>query len=185
MSAEKIFTELKEHMLRGLMIHEELANYFSFLCLDGYSSCHEYHYEEESCSYRKLNKYYISHYNKLIPKRAGVETPQIIPANWYAYNRKEVDTNVKRNAVKEALQMWVSWETETKELYEKKYIELCDIKDIAGALFIKDLIKDVTDELKKAEEQMIKLTTSGYDIIYILDEQDFLKEKYSKKTRVK
>ena len=183
MAAEKVFIELSGHMLRGLMFHEELANYFAFLALEGYSYCHEYHYKEESESYRKLNRYYITHYNKLIPKR-GAEAPQIIPTNWYAYGRKDVDASVKRNAVKEAMAAWVNWETETKEFYEKKYEELCDTKDIAAALYVKDLIKDVDDELKWAEEKMIALATSGYDIIYILDEQKFLKEKYIKKTRV-
>jgi hypothetical protein len=48
MAAEKIFIELNQHMLKGLMFHEELANYFSFLALEGYSYCHEYHYKEES-----------------------------------------------------------------------------------------------------------------------------------------
>lgn len=103
MAAEKIFSELSEHMLRGLMFHEELANYFAFLTLDGYSYCHEYHYEEESRSYRELNRYYITHYNKLISKKGGLDAPQLIPTNWYAYTRKDVDANVKRSAVKEAM----------------------------------------------------------------------------------
>ena len=48
----------KSHLLKGLMFHEELANYFAFLSLEGYSCCHEYRYEDESRSYRELNKYY-------------------------------------------------------------------------------------------------------------------------------
>jgi hypothetical protein len=31
---------------------------------------------------------------------------------------------------------------------------------------------------------MMKLAAAGYDMIYILDEQECLKEKYTKKTRV-
>ena len=184
MAAEKIFSEISEHMLKGLMFHEELANYFAFLALDGYSCCHEYHYKEESHSYRELNKYYITHYNKLIPKKGHIDAPQLIPTNWYAYTRKDVDAGVKRNAVKEAMQVWVNWEKETKELYEKKYIELCETKDVAAALLVKCLVKDVDNELKYAEEQMMALNTSNYDIIYILDEQKPFKEKYAKKTRV-
>lgn len=184
MAVDKIFSELNDHLLKGLMFHEELANYFAFLSLEGYSCCHEYHYEDESRSYRELNKYYITHYNKLIQKKGGLDAPQLIPANWHAYTRKDVDTNVKRNAVKEAMQVWVNWETETKEMYEKKYVELYDTKDIAAALFVKKLIEDVDDELKYAEEKMMALSASGYDIVYILDEQEFLKKKYSKKTRI-
>ena len=184
MAADKIFTELSEHMLKGLMFHEELANYFAFLALEGYSCCHEYHYKEESQSYRELNKYYITHYNKLIPKKGQLDAPQLIPSNWYAYTRKDVDAGVKRNAVKEAMQVWVNWEKETKQLYEKKYMELCETKDIAAALIVKCLIEDVDCELTQAEEKMMALNITGYDIIYILDEQEHLKKKYTKKTRV-
>lgn len=38
--------------------------------------------------------------------------------------------------------------------------------------------------MKQAEEKMMKLAAAGYDMIYILDEQEWLKEKYTKKTRV-
>lgn len=56
-------------------------------------------------------------------------------------------------------------------MYEKKYTELCETKDVAAALFVKCLIKDVDDELNQAEEKMMTLNAAGYDIIFILDEQ--------------
>ena len=82
------------------------------------------------------------------------------------------------------MQVWVNWEKETKQLYEKKYMELCETKDIAAALMVKCLIEDVDCELTQAEEKMMALNITGYDIIYILDEQEHLKKKYTKKTRV-
>jgi hypothetical protein len=45
-----------------------MSNYYDFLGLKGYRACHEYHYKEETCGYRKLFHYYVQHFNKLIQK---------------------------------------------------------------------------------------------------------------------
>lgn len=178
MAVETVFMELSEHMLKGLMFHEEMANYFAFLCLEGYSYCHEHHYEEESKSYRKVTNYYITHYNRLVAKRGGLESPRVIPATWYGYDRKAVDANTKRNGIKDAIQAWIDWENDTKELYEEKYIELCNLKEVAAALFIKQFIEDVDCELKEAETEMLNLMAINFDMPYIMGEQEELKEKH-------
>lgn len=177
MSVEDIFVELSEHMLKGLMFHEEMANYFAFLCLEGYSYRHEHQYEEESKSYRKITNYYITHYNQLIPKRGRLETPQLIPNTWYGHDRKDVDANIKRNAIREAFQSWVNWEKETKELYESKRTELCEMKEVSAALFIDCFIRDVDNELKDAETELLNLMAINFDMPYIMGEQEELKEK--------
>lgn len=178
MSVEDIFAEISEHMLKGLMFHEEMANYFAFLCLEGYSCCHEHHYKEESKSYRKVTNYYITHYNQLIPKRGKLDAPQIIPTSWYGHDRKDVDANIKRNAIREAFQSWVDWEKETKELYELKYKELCEINEVAAAHFISYFIKDVDYELKDAETEMLNLIAINFDMPYIMGEQEELIKKH-------
>lgn len=178
MSVENVFAEISEHMLKGLMFHEEMANYFAFLCLEGYSQCHEHHYREESKSYRKVTNYYISHYNQLIPKRGRLETPQLIPNTWYGHDRKDVDANIKRNAIREAFQSWVDWEKETKELYETKRSKLCEMKEVAAALFIDCFIKDVDNELKDAQTEMLNLMAINFDMPYIMGEQEELIKKH-------
>ena len=174
MSVEDIFAEISEHMLKGLMFHEEMANYFAFLCLEGYSDCHEHRYKDESKSYRKVTNYYITHYNQLIPKRGKLDAPQIIPITWYGHDRKDVDANIKRNAIREAFQSWVDWEKETKKLYESKRTELCEMKEVAAALFIDHFIKDVDYELKDAETEMLNLMAINFDMPYIMGEQEEL-----------
>ena len=54
MTSEEIFSHLSSHMIKGLMIHDQLASAYKFLNLCGYSKCHEYHYFEESRTYRCL-----------------------------------------------------------------------------------------------------------------------------------
>jgi hypothetical protein len=59
--------------------------------------------------------------------------------------------------------------------------ELCNIGEIAAALYIDQYICDVTKELCHAQKKLIKLETTGYDIIKIIEWQDDLCKKYKKK----
>lgn len=183
MTCEEIFLELAEHMVKGLMVHEQLANYYDFLGLKGYRDCHEYHFLHESCMYRKLNRYYVNHYNKLIPEMEFEQVSEI-PESWYNYKRTDVDSSTKRNAVKNALTRWVEWETETKELYCNMHKEMLENGSVATALFFEEFIEDVDHELKRATEYWINKEAVNYDMVVILDEQRHKKEKYESKMKL-
>lgn len=180
MTVEEIYGKLSQHMIQGMMIHEQLANYYDFLGLKGYKRCHEYHYLAETCNYRGLCRYYINHHNKLIPD-LPVDNPEAIPKSWYKYTRQDVDTNTKRSAVKDGLDMWVKWERDTKELYEDMYKELIDIGEVASACKVKELIHDVDCELKKAERYQLNKKATDYNIESIISEQDKKHKKYQHK----
>ena len=180
MTVEEIYKELAEHMIKGLMSHDQLADYYDFLGLKGYRKCHEYHYLDESCNYRKLCRYYISHHNKLI-EIGEVENPNIIPQNWYRYTRQDVDMNTKKAAVKTGLDAWVNWERETKKLYEQMYAELVALNEFASASKLLCFIKDVDCELKRAERYQLSKEAINYDLGYIISEQDEKYMSYKKK----
>ena len=177
MTLDEIFSELSAHFIKGLMFHDQMSNYFDFLQLQGYSRCHEYHFKAESNNYKKLNRYYLNHYNKFIPEQR-VEDPNVIPDSWYKYSRFDVDVTTKKNAVGSAINKWVSWERSTKELLERMYCELLDLNEISSAIFLQDFIKDVDDELKYAERKHLDLVSVDYDMTYILEEQKKIHDKY-------
>ena len=179
---EEIFKTLSSHMVKGVMIHNQMADYYEFLNLHGYKRCHEYHGLCEMRLYRKLHRYYIDHYNKLIEEE-NIENPDVIPTSWHKYTRQEVDAGTKRNAVKAGIEKWVSWEQETKALYEKVYKELIETGDVAAAEFITCLICGADKELEWAQRTHIDLVTSDYSINYILGQQDHLHNWYKKKMR--
>ena len=180
MTCEEIFTELSEHMIKGLMVHEQLANYYDFLGLPGYRDCHEYHFMEESCAYRKLCRYYVNHYNKLIPE-VEFSNPDVIPESWYNHERKDVDMSTKKNAVKQGLEKWVDWETKTKKLYCEMYKNMVDNGSIASAKFLESYIEDVDCELKKATSYWLNKESMNYDMSVIVSEQQDMKHKYKDK----
>ena len=180
MTVAEIYSQIANHMIQGMMTHEQLANYYDFLCLEGYKRCHEYHYLKETCAYRAICRYFINHHGQLI-QVGNVDDPRVIPDSWYRHDRKDVDIATKRNAVKTGLTKWVSWERETKQFYERMYKELMDINEVASACKIKELIADVDHELKCAERYHINKEMIGYDIIAIVGEQKKKHDKYKRK----
>lgn len=180
MTVEEIYKELAEHMIKGLMIHDQLADYYDFLGLKGYRKCHEYHYLDEACNYRKLCKYFVNHHNKLI-HIDEIDNPEVIPESWYKYTRQDVDSNTKKNAVKTGLRIWVEWERDTKELYEQMYKELIDINEVASACIIKCFVEDVDHELEKAEKYQLYKEAVDYSLSHIIGEQEDKCKKYERK----
>lgn len=182
MTTDEIFSELSAHQVKGLMIHDQMSDYYNFLSLKGYGSCHEYHYYKEMCDYRKLHDYFINRSGKLVEERK-IENPEVIPSSWYRYTQKEVDANTKRTAVKNGMDRWVIWEKETKALYQKAYRELVELKEEAMAIFLQEFIEDVSCELSWAEHKAIELETLDYDLSYIIGEQTRLYDKYKEKIK--
>ena len=182
MNVEEIYSKIASHMVKGLMVHSQMADYYYFLGLDGYGCCHEYHFLDESRAYRRLSRYFLKHHNKLLPE-IPIENPDIISKNWYKYSRLDVDSNTKKSAVKAGLTMWHDWETETKHLYESMFKELMDIGEVASALKLKEFICDVDRELEKVTKYKLMKESTGYDLSGIVSEQKTKKEKYKCKMK--
>ena len=179
MEVKEIYSKLAAHMIKGMMVHEQLANYYDFLGLKGYKRCHEYHFLKETIGYRSLNRYFINHHNTLIPEER-VEDPNVIPESWYNHVRSDVDIATKQNGVKNGLTKWVEWERDTKDLYEQMYKELMEIGEVASAMKIKEFVEDVDCELKKAERYWLNKEATNYDMTMIIEEQSHKHKKYQK-----
>lgn len=180
MTIEEIYTTIASHMVKGLMIHSQMADYYYFLNLEGYACCHEYHFLEESKTYREFVSYYTKHHHKLIPE-TSIENPNVVPSSWYKYKSMDLDPGTVKNAVKEGLNKWVAWERETKELYETMYKELLDNNVISDIMILNKIIEDVTCELQKAESYKLEKEFISYDISTIISEQVTKKDKYNHK----
>ena len=180
MELKEIYSKISEHMINGMMLHDQMANYYDFLGLKGYKRCHEYHFMKETLGYRSLNRYFINHHNMLIPG-AKFDNENVIPESWYEHIRSDVDMATKKNAVRSGLTKWVEWERETKKLYQQMYQELMAINEVASACKIKEFICDVDMELKKAERYWLNKEAAGWDMTMIIEEQDRKHKKYQKK----
>lgn len=183
MTIEEISNLIAQRLLQGSMNHEEFANYYDFLGLEGYKLFHEYHFFEQNFGYREFITYYIEHYNKFIPHISfeSLSSFSIVPENWYGYNREDVDINTRRNAVKTGLEKYVHWERDTKSFLEDMYSQALSQGEAAIAIKIKEYIKSVDKQIKLAEQCYLEIKSTDYDLPTIVTKQQELIKKYSKK----
>lgn len=178
MSSEDSFIKISGHMIKGIMFHDQMTTYYDFLGFDGFKKEQEYHFFDEILSYKRLKGYFLSHYNKLIEDKQ-LENPEAVPADWYGHKRQDVDASTKRNAVREGFRKWVSWEMDTKKLYEKAVSDMYAEGSIAAAIVFEKLVADVDQELSVAEEEKLKIDSSSYELMPLMEMQDSFLKKYS------
>lgn len=181
MTEKEIFTEARATMIEGMMIHEQLANYYDFLGMKGYKRMHEYQFVKESMMLRKLSRYYINHVGGLIPDKQ-VDDPKAIPDDWYNHIRDDVTMDVKKSAVRTAMTKWVAWEKKVKELMESAHKDLV-MEGKASAMKIEKFLRDVDKELKCAHRKMLDLQSVDFDMVYIMSMQDEIHDKYKNKIK--
>lgn len=178
--AEQVYCAINEHMCKAISFHEQLADYFCFLGLQGFKRMLEYQYMNECATKRKLHKRYIDTHHKLIPVKQ-VELPMFIPSDWNRYTTKDINDSVIPKFVRSALSEYYDWEEKTKRIYEEQCTMLMDANMVADYEFVKELIVDVEKEIKKIHRMMENLNGTGYDVNMVHGMQDKYHEKYKKK----
>lgn len=179
---EEIFSEINNRFIGAIMMHGQFADYFDFLGLRGYKRLHEYQHLAESIERRKVCRYYINHHNALIKEDFSGEV-NVIPDAWYTAKRLSVGKSTKQKAVEDGFLEYHNWESETKSVYEKYARKLRETGSVADAIFIEKLVEDVSAELKTVEQMISDLISTGYDMVYITENQSEIHEKYKKKLK--
>lgn len=203
---QQLYSELIDRMKQGVEMHEQLADYYGFLNLPGYQKCHEYQMLCELLTYRKAKDAYMKEYNQLVPasnmmngmanmaanngmnninngNNGNYNYREVIPQTWYKYTRYDVDSGTKRTAVKDGFKKWVDYEKDTKQFLTNMVQRLEQQNDRESARKLDYLIDHVQKEIETAEEKMMALENSGYDMNYILQQQEPMKAKYADKIR--
>ena len=179
---EEIFSEINNRFIGAIMMHGQFADYFDFLGLRGYKHLHEYQHLAESIERRKVCRYYINHHNALIKEDFSGEV-NVIPDAWYTAKRLSVGKSTKQKAVEDGFLEYHNWESETKSVNEKYARKLRETGSVADAIFIEKLVEDVSAELKTVEQMISDLISTGYDMVYITENQSEIHEKYKKKLK--
>jgi len=107
----------------------------------------------------------------------------VIPTNWYSYTRYDVDQGTKRTAVKDGFKKWLEYEKETRQYLSQMAQRLEQMNEREAARKLDHLIEHVEKEIATAEDKMMNLESTGYDMNYILQQQNELKQHYAEKIR--
>ena len=178
--AEEIYSKIDEHMQKALCFHEQLADYFCFLGLQGFKRMLEYQYMKECADKRKLHHKYIEAHHKILPVKQ-VQTPMFISNDLRRYTTKDINDSVLPKFVRAALNEYQAWEEKTKDLLEEQCEKLNTMGMVADYEYIKEMLMGVENELKKVERMEEKLNGTGYDVNMIHTMQDKYHEKYKQK----
>lgn len=181
MTVSEIFEKISTRQIEGMMLHNDMANYYDFLGLKGYKRMHEYHYLCESIGSRKTNRYFINNYDMMI-KPVPVNSESHIPMIWFDYSRIDVEPDSKREAVKSSVDKWINWKHETMRHYEQLFAELMTINEVEASFYVHKLAKDARKELKYAKRLRICLKSVGYDLDAIIESQNELHEYFKCKS---
>lgn len=168
-TTEQVFIKIVSHVISGIMMHQDLANYFAFLGLHKYEAEQRKHYREESKLLDKIHSHYISTYCKLLPS-TKVDIPKYIPDTMFNHVTEDLGTNDVRQAVKTIFKTWVDWEEETKQLFEDSYIKLLNSSAVCSSMFLKSMVKDVNEELAEARRVWLTSKFTNFDIVKIMEE---------------
>lgn len=173
MTAKSLFSRLKAHSIEGMVFHDQMSQYFDFLGLTSYAQMHRYHYAEETKQYQKLVELFFDEYDMLIPS-APMEKVNVIPESWYSYHGEDVDSATIVNAARNGMQMWVDWETKTKELFKEAYksSDKQAISQMAACRYM-----DVDEELTYATEKYKEVQQADYNMI--VSSQENIENEYS------
>lgn len=180
MTCKEIFSAMLSRQLYAIMFHDQMSTYFDFLGLEGFRCIHDYQYLSESMLFRDIQSYYMKHYNEF-PGHYEVHDPDMIPEDWLKHKRSEVTSVIKKRAIKEGFDEYLEWEKSTEQF----------LNDCAKALYEKDLIldyefvvslmKDVQHEIERAEEIILKMSITDYDLVSIEGMQDKIHKEYAHK----
>lgn len=107
----------------------------------------------------------------------------VIPTNWYNYTRYDVDAGTKRSAVKDGFRKWLEYEKETRQYLSEMAQRLEQMNEREAARKLDHLIEHVEKEIQTAENKMMDLESTGYDMSYILQQQNELQHHYAEKIR--
>lgn len=176
-TCEEVYKLISSRQSTALMFHDNMADLFDFLGLNGFKRMHEYQYLVESAEHRALKRYYLNHHGKLLPEEEP-HPVSVIPSDWYKYTRMDVTSSVRRQAVKTAFEQYYEWEAETKELYSTAAVHLMNWHKVADFNKVNGLLMDVDKELKYLERLIIRMSSVDYDPVYVDTLQDEYHEKY-------
>lgn len=162
LTEEEICIKIMERKLDGVMFHIYESDLFCLLELKGFKKMHEHQVKEENEELTKLKHEYIKKYCK-IPKLKP-ETP----IEWESNTEADISHEAICATVKDALEKYCDWETETLECLLKYK------KDKSDKKMCQKLIEDVMHEIKFIGTIMCVLEEHNYHYDCVCEMSDYL-----------
>lgn len=177
---KEILQKVIDRQAEGVAFHNEMADYYDFLCLEGFVCLHKYQFIEEAENLRNMKHFYIDYY-KTVPAMAKIENKiSIIPQDWSKHESTEITSTSLKSLTKTSLELYLNWEKETSKLYQECLKELKEEDCLAEYYEVLELNEDVEKEICEIKNLMIDLQMVDYDCKEIKNLQYKLKKDHKK-----
>lgn len=149
MDCQEYMISIIKRQTEGVVYHENMTDYYRFLCLDSLKEIHCHQSQEEletlQCTKDCYAKIYFS-----IPQ-FEMENTTLIPAEWYSKTSMDVTKGAIKSLSKESLYHWLDWEKETLSIYKEAAMHFKENMAFYQLKIAKKLIKCVSAEICEIE----------------------------------
>lgn len=160
MICKDAFLKVIQRQTEGLMYHDGMTDYYTFLQLDCLKDLHNKQTKDELCNLRKSKHLFISTFGTL-PFYSAAD-PKVIPADWKSKTNTEVDEQTLKLLIKSTLANYLTWEQETCEIYKTVAHVLKENMNFPLYREVCDLIEDVQKEICKIDKMIVDAASYGY-----------------------
>ena len=162
--------------LENLMIHDEMANFFNFLNLQGYKRWHENEHLENITKNRLINRFIIS--KGYLPLNVqNTEQFNIIPAEWHTHNMTEVSGKYTLEVTKQSFKDYLERMLFSKNATEEIAVHFSKHGDLATYKFLSDMVEHFDKDIKYLT-RYVSCLNKAESVDYIMEKQDKMHDEF-------
>lgn len=171
MTAVEIFEKVIHQIKEDIELNKQLSQAFFYMKYDKYKDIHESLFIQGNCIYLILMNYCIYKYDEL-PKETSVGDESVIPGCWYSRKSSEMSQGVKKTALSNFMNIYLSKIKESITIYKEAYDNLLSIGDIYSACKIYDIIEEMENNLHSYEVHYAQCKAVDFDPLWVLSQQE-------------
>ena len=164
MDCKEAMLSVIRRQTEGVMYHDEMVDYYTFLNLNVLKNVHKKQTKEELCNLQKIKCDFITTFG-ILPVYTATD-PKVIPAEWKTKTTKDVDEASLKVLIKSSLNDYLNWEEQTCDVYKSVAHILKENMHFPLYRKVCDLIEEVENEKQKVKNLITEAATCGYHPSY-------------------
>ena len=160
MTCQEAMLSIIQRQTEGLMYHDEMTDYYTFLNLGILKDLHKKQTKEELNSLRKAKCSFISTFG-VLPIYTAVD-PRAIPPDWKSRTTEDVDEQSLKILIETSLSSYLNWEEKTCTIYKAAAKELKEHMHFPLYREVCEMIEEVQEEICKIKEISADAAVYGY-----------------------
>ena len=150
MTCQEAMLAIIKRQTEGLMYHDEMTDYYTFLNLGLLKKIHRRQTEEELRALQKVKCDFITAFG-VFPDY-DITDPKAIPASWMQKTSDEADEPSLKILIQANLMKYLQWEEETCKIYKASAKTLKENMNFHLHREVCEMIEDVQKEIHEIKE---------------------------------